>query len=375
MTRPAIKLLVTASDAAAGFHLAEIVKVARADPRFNVTVAAQGPAIRILQSAGISVRTVDTPRVKDAGIPQAASLLAEARSVLAETQPDLILSGLSTPFDGGLDEAVLAERQVRAYLMQDFWGEVNTFFGRGPDACFVLDDEAADLTRLRIDCATLIVGSPRHAAYDRMDSWGMRRELRSTLSVDASAPVVGMFGQALHAKPGYRRTLEAWCEAVRDIGVVPLYKPHPRESDSDVRFTVDLLARHGLEPRIPDPAASVEAVISACDVVCAAFSNCLYDAAFLNHFSERPLVSPVALFFDRDIVDYFRQIVNLDSFPYLKSGLVEPVDDKRQLVPALQGALGGDAKHRYWTNARANLEHPVRAVSMILDELAERRLL
>ena len=370
-----IRLLITASDAAAGFHLAEIVKVARTDPRFDVSVAAQGPAIRILQSAGIDVRKVDVPRVKQADAPEAAALLAEARSVVAETKPDLILSGLSTPFDGGFDEAVLAMRSVPAYLMQDFWGEVNTFFGRGPDACFVLDAEAAELTRLRLDCATLIVGSPRHAAYDRMDSWGMRRRLRTALAVDAGSPLVGMFGQALHAKPGYRRTLEAWCEAVRDIGVVPLYKPHPRESESDVRFTVELLARHGLQARIPEPAESVEAVIAACDVVCAAFSNCLYDAAFLNHFSARPLVSPVALFFDREIVDYFRQIVNLDSFPYLKSGLVEPVGEVLRLVPALEGALGDEAKHRYWTNAQANLEHPVRAVSMILDELAERRLL
>jgi hypothetical protein len=116
-------------------------------------------------------------------------------------------------------------------------------------------------------------------------------------------------------------------------------------------------------------------VISACDVVCAAFSNCLYDAAFLNHFSEKPLVSPLALFFDRDIVSYFRAIVNLDTFPYLKQGLVEPVNDAADLTRALSSALGEETKRRYWTNARANLEHPVRAVSMILDELAGRSLL
>src|SRR5262249_5363627 len=162
-------------------------------------------------------------------------------------------------------------------------------------------------------------------AYDRMDSWGMRNQLREALGVADGAPLIGMFGQGLHANPGYRRTIDAWCEALREIGAVPLYKPHPRESAEDVAYTTDVLRRHNLDARVPSPTASVEAVISACDVVSAAFSNCLYDAAFLNHFSERPLVSPVALFFDPDIVSYFRSIVNLDSFPYLKAGLVEPV--------------------------------------------------
>jgi hypothetical protein len=370
-----LRLLVTASDAAAAFHLLEVVKAAREDPRFDVRVAAQGPALKILATAGVELRAVTVPRVSDATSSEARALLAEARAVLDETRPDLILSGLSTPFDGGFDEAVLAERKVPAYLMQDFWGELNSFFGRDPDVCFVLDAEAAVLSNLRSDCKTMIVGSPRHAAYDRMDSWGMRKELREALHVAIDAPLVGLFGQALHANPGYRRTIDVWCEAVREIGAVPLYKPHPRESSADVSYTVDLLARHQLNTRIPLPSTSVEAVISACDVVSAAFSNCLYDAAFLNHFSERPLVSPVALFFDKDIVSYFRSIVNLDSFPYLKSGLVEPVSEAKNLVSSLASALRAETKHRYWTNARANLEHPVRAVSMILDELAERRLL
>ena len=112
-------------------------------------------------------------------------------------------------------------------------------------------------------------------------------------------------------------------------------RSHPRESADDIAYTTEMLRKHQLDARIPPPSASVEAVISACDVVTAAFSNCLYDAAFLNHFSERPLVSPVALFFDPEIVSYFRSIVNLDSFPYLKAGLVEPVAGAAELTGAL----------------------------------------
>lgn len=368
------RLLVTASDAAAAFHLAEVVKAARHDTRFEVHVAAQGPALRILGAAEIELRAVALPRVSKRDSDEAGALLAEARAILDEVRPDVILSGLSTPFDGGLDEAVLAERNVTAYLLQDFWGEINDFFGGSPDACFVLDAEAAALSAQRSDCATMIVGSPRHAAYDRIDSWGMRKTLREELGIMAGAPLVGLFGQALHANPGYRRTIDAWCEAVRAIGAVPLYKPHPRESADDIAYTTETLRKHRLDARLPSATASVEAVISACDVVTAAFSNCLYDAAFLNHFSEKPLVSPVALFFDPEIVSYFRSIVNLDSFPYLRAGLVEPVAGAGALKGSLASALTEETKRRYWANARANLEHPVRAVSMILDELAERRL-
>jgi hypothetical protein len=330
---------------------------------------AQGPALAILRAAGLAVRPVTLPRVREKTGGDAEALLAEARAVLDEIRPDVILCGLSTPFDGGLDEAILAQRQCPAYLMQDFWGEENRFFGAGPDGCFVLDDEAAALTRTRSGVPTLKVGSPRHAAYSAIDAWGMRRRQREILNVPEDGLVVGLFGQGLHANPGYRRTLEAWCGAVLKTSAIPVYKPHPRESEDDVAYTIALLERHNLKARIPKPSASIEEVICACDVVCAAFSNCLYDAAFLNHYSDRPLVSPLALFFDPDIVSYFQSIVNLVNFPYLKFGLVEAVSKCENLTEALEVALQSDKKRFYWTNAKTNLRNPGKAVELILDEL------
>jgi hypothetical protein len=254
-------------------------------------------------------------------------------------------------------------------LLQDFWGEVNRFFGAGPDACLVLDDEAAALTATRSGLPTLKVGSPRHAAYSEIDAWDMRRRQRGMLNVPEDGLVVGLFGQGLHANPGYRRTLEAWCAAVLRTSAIPVYKPHPRESEDDIAYTIALLERHNLNARIPKSSASIEEVICACDVVCAAFSNCLYDAAFLNHYSDKPLVSPLALFFDPDIIRYFQSIVNLVNFPYLKFGLVEEVSKGEDLAKALEVALQSDRKRFYWNNAKTNLRNPGTAVELILDEL------
>lgn len=369
------RLLITACDPAAAFHLVEVARAALADDRFDTMIAAQGPALAILRTAGLTVRPVTLARVRERESANADALLVEAGVVLDESRPDVILCGLSTPFDGGFDEAILAQRQCPAYLMQDFWGEENRFFGAGPDGCFVLDDEAAALTVTRSGVPTLKVGSPRHAAYSGIDAWDMRRRQREMLNVPEDGLVVGLFGQGLHANPGYRRTLEAWCAAVLKTSAIPIYKPHPRESEDDVAYTIALLERHNLKTRIPKPSASIEEVICACDVVCAAFSNCLYDAAFLNHYSDRPLVSPLAMFFDPDIVTYFQSIVNLVNFPYLKFGLVEAVSQREDLAGALEVALQSDRKRFYWTNAKANLQNPGKAVALILDELNDQSLL
>ena len=69
--------------------------------------------------------------------------------------------GLSTPFDGGIDEAVIALTKTPTYLFQDFWGEINTFFGGKPDSVFVLDEYAKALNEKKYMVASHIVGSPK----------------------------------------------------------------------------------------------------------------------------------------------------------------------------------------------------------------------
>jgi hypothetical protein len=113
----------------------------------------------------------------------------------------------------------------------------------------------------------------------------------------------------------------------------------------------------------------VEHCLLACDVVCSAFSNCTYDAAYLNYFSRRPLITPVSLFFDAEIVSYFRRMVRLAEFPYLKAGLVKVVRESDHLTVALTEAAGEEDKQRYWQRARSTLADPARAPSRVLEEI------
>lgn len=114
-------------------------------------------------------------------------------------------------------------------------------------------------------------------------------------------------------------------------------------------------------------ARDVELCLLACDVVCSVFSNCTYDAAYLNYFSRGPLITPVSLFFDAEVVSYFRQMVRLAEFPYLKAGLVKVVREPDGLAAALAEAAGYEDKQKYWQRARGTLADPARAPSRVLE--------
>jgi hypothetical protein len=145
---------------------------------------------------------------------EARLLLDFADNLLADVRPDALLGGLSTPFDGGIDEALFARANVPGFLLQDFWGERNAFFGRGPQTCLVLDRMAADLTAARHDIESVVVGSARHAAYERIEPIRRRTELRRALGLAEDTTVYSLFGQSLHNLEGYQATVEAWVEAV-----------------------------------------------------------------------------------------------------------------------------------------------------------------
>ena len=363
-----INLVISARDPAAAFHLANVAKKAFNDPRFRVTLVAQSPAADIFLQKGLACHKLPPVSVKSMDSPDMKELLSLAQSLLDEFEPDVILCGLSTPFDAGIDEALLFVRDCPAYLLQDFWGEQNSIIGRGADVVFALDDEAVSLTKERHSCRVIKTGSARHTVYDELDIQMLRKNRRVQLEVGDDRSVLGLFGQALHGNSGYRRTLTTWAAAIKSLdNAFAVYRPHPRERDKDIEFTCTLFDKHGLELKVLDNSVSVEESIAACDVVASCFSNCLYDAAFMNNFSPVPLVTPMALFFDEEIVEYFRSIVNLNDFPYIKSGLVYSVYDKDDLVDALKNAIKPDVKSKYWSAARRNLLNPRNSCRDMLD--------
>jgi len=365
-------ILITARDPAAALHLIEVARAARERPGIALAAATQEPATTYFRAAGMDSRPVALPAAKRADSVAGRALLDAARTLIAETRPDATLSGLSTPFDGGIDEAVTAVFEGPRFVMQDFWGEANLTLGRPADLYFTLDDEGARMSAQRHGVAAMPVGSPRHSAYAAMNVNAIRAAERARLGIDARTTIAGFFGQALHGLEGYRRTLEVWTEAVlaQRRPTVAFYRPHPRETEAEAQWTFELMQASGADALLSD-ARDVEHALLACDVVCSAFSNCTYDAAYLNHFSREPLITPMALLFDEEIVDYFRRMVRLREFPYLKAGLAKAVRDPDALAAALEQAAGPEDKALYWNRASA-LANPAETPARILDAILAR---
>lgn len=365
-----VTLLVSARDPAAAFQLAAFCEAVRDDPRFRLVVVAQQPALAILRQRGLEVRALPFVYARDPGGAEAHALLALADGILADTKPDVLLCGLSSPGEGGIDEALLARRQAPACVMQDFWGEQNDFFGRGPDAVFVLDESAAALSRARHGTPALVTGSPRHGEYGRLDIAAARLAVRSRFGIDPGAPVAGLFGQHLHDRPGYRRTLAAWAGAALGMprGTRFVYRPHPRELPGERAETLSWLAEAGLAVATLDEATTEEALV-ACDAACTVFSNCAYDAAYLNYFSAAPLVTPMMLLFDAEMASLYASLAPFDELPYHSQGLVAAVRERAALGAALAEAIGEAGKARAWRAARQSLPDPSLAASRMAAAL------
>lgn len=363
---------MTARDVAAALHLVEIYRAARSGGEVEIEVFTQMPATEYFRRAGCEGGSLDIGIARTRQDPQADVLLEAARRMIDRVRPDAVLCGLSTPRDGGIDEAVLATFDGPSFVFQDFWGEANGFFGKKADVYLALDAEGVRLTQQRHDIEAIEVGSPRHSAYVNLNVFEMRERMRKKMPFAEKSVVYGYFGQALHFLNGYRRTVDAWVDAVRrqPADAIVMYRPHPREQREDVSWTIDRFTAAGLRVVVLDK-DPVEYALLSCDVVCSAFSNCTYDAAYLSRFSSAPLFTPISLFFDEEVILYFKDMLKLEEFPYIKGGLVLPVHDVASLSDILARASTASEKQSYWSAAQ-KLKHPSRAPGLVLDAIRKR---
>ncbi|QQR35338.1 hypothetical protein JI749_13365 [Devosia oryziradicis] len=347
------KVLLSARDAAAAHHIAEMVSLA-AQPGWQVVVVAQAPALLILQALGVDCIPVLLPPVTVGS--DAEAMLHLAKGLLDAEKPDIIVAGLSSPGDGGIDEALLAVRKVPALLMQDFWGEQNRFFGSGADAFLALDEYARTVNQAKHGKSSFVVGSPRHARLARLDLAAERRKIRSKLNISENQSVYGWFGQSLHHIPGYRKSLAAWIEAIADTGCQLVYKPHPRESAAGQQATESLFAAAGVTQRTLSD-WTIESALLACDVATSILSNCLYDAAYLNYFSATPLIAPVAWLTEQEVRAVFDAVTSVHDLPYQSAGIAHLVQERADMNRVRSAALP-ETRRQLWQAARANLTDP-----------------
>lgn len=379
-----MRLIFSARDAAAALYVAPLARLAAENPQHTVTVLAQQPAFGILSRAGMNPVFIEAPAVNHPHEPAAEALLNEAAHWVTHYQPDAIVTGLSSPGQGGIDEALLKVAECPTFLLQDFWGELNSFFEAAPTVYLVLDAAASELTTQRHGGQSFIMGSPRHAHYSQLDIPGIRQTSRAKLNVNAGR-VIGWFGQSLHHISGYTAVIEQWVAAVESLAVESLndasdqkltilYKPHPRESEAQRQRTLALLS---VNPTVPVRFLEdwpVEDALIACDCVCSIMSNCLYDAAYLNFYSQTPLLSPVSVLTSKALLDNLSAQIAFEALPYSRLNLANtilPADvladsGTEELRQKLAFALSPAGIETAWLNARRHLVSPTDAAAETL---------
>lgn len=366
-----MKLLVTCRDLGSALSIIEIVKQGLLDEKNQIEVYAQKPAYDKFLSHGLQAHLVEFEPIHISGDSTVDELFCYCERILNEFSPDVILAGLSTPGDAGIDEAMVCVAKGRkpTFVMQDFWGEINNFFGVMADSYFCLDEKAAELTGSRYQVSTKILGSPKHAHYAKIDFVERRNILRKKLNIKNDEIVIGFFGQALHALVGYGDTLQQWAKAMSELSVPvhAAYRPHPRERAIDVLKTIEIFKKIGLNFTLLTHGESEDSLI-VCDVVCSPFSNCSYDASYINYFCDIPFVVPVNLLFNKEVHQYIYKIIHTHQTPYVEMGLALNIEVQSSLKDILEFSISSEGREQVW-QASKQLSNPVNSATEALSIL------
>ncbi|ASQ46424.1 hypothetical protein [Legionella clemsonensis] len=365
------KILITARDVGAAINIIEIIKSISSRSDCEMYIYTQPPASRYFANFNIPHHLIPQAIAKTADDEDANFLIKHAQQLIDESQPDIILCGLSTPGDAGIDEALIkvAKNKMPTIVMQDFWGEVNDFFGVCADYYFCLDDDAKNLTEKRYPCQGIVIGSPRHSWYETLDLLKLREQLREEINVSSSEIVVGLFGQSLHQLVGYQETLAEFLQTLYQVhpGVTIVYRQHPRESQEQAQRTLRLLKQSQLKI-IKHEHNKVEYSLILCDVVSSILSNCLYDSCYLNFFSSIPLITPVALCYKTDIRQHLNNFNMIEASPYKAKNLALICDEQKPDGKTVENMLSAHYQENYWF-ASKKLENPQHAAERALENI------
>ena len=368
-------LLISARDPGAAFQLVPIARAAIAAGGLSVRLVASGPAAGIFESSGLAVERFSAAPVDGPGAPGAGAVIEAARAVLDCVAPDALLVGLSGQ-GCGVDEALLhVAGAIPTYAMQDYWGDINQGWGALPGTYFVIDEEAARLTRGRTRARIVVIGSPRHSGELREDPSQVRDDARAKMGFAPDVPLVIFFGQPLHGLQGYRETLGRLAVAAGSAlpGLQILYRSHPKEIAEECAASLRALRAGGVRVD-PDPWSGLEASLCAADIACTCYSSCGLDHVFLSQASSRPLGTVLHLLFRPDVAEYFRSVTHLDDVPLSAQGLAGTVFSEGLLVASLRDSISPALRQARWETAQRIVKAPEDAarvaVRCVLEDLS-----
>jgi hypothetical protein len=353
MTLPA-KVLCSARDPGGASHLLALVEAFQASERFAVALAASGAAYEHLRQRGLSPQQFQLPDGRDhleIG-EDPGPLLDAARRVLEDVKPEAVLVSLSS-FGVGIDEALLATARVPTFAMQDFWGDVNLGLGTPAELYFVLDEEAAQLTRARWSVRAMAVGSPKHARYARLDIPAMRQATRGDRGIRAEEPLVGFFAQSPDM-PGHDATFEEFVNAATRLQPRPtlLVRGHPKFPASR-HGMVAVAEQAGLRVLDVTGEDDLESWLAACDVVATPFSACGLDHAYLSAYSPAPIGCVLYLLCNDPIRRCLRELSGLDRLPLVARGIGLLADEPDAVLPFLRDARKPESREAYFRASKS----------------------
>ena len=358
MTGRVIKLMVSARDSGAAQNLTPVIRDARTDPRFQVTVVADGAAKNVFSSKNISFETAENRH----------TTLAEAGQFLvAHHCPDAILAGGSGP-GTGIDEAlIVAGRGRPCFVLQDYWADVNPAI-RGADVVFfVIDEKAGQLSWDLHRAKTVVSGPPKYRDYQTLDLWTRSVELREKLGIAADRPIACFFGQAGLPPKAYARTVAAFFAAASVALENPIlcFRRHPNEPPGAL---VEI--ERATAVSVADASrGTAEEWLSLAAISASCFSNSGYDLAYLNRAAPEPLGAMIYVMGEPEIRLTYQEWTKLTTEPVSAQGLALKVEDMALLSKSVHDGLTAETRQRLWQAARELLPDPSRACARILDRI------
>jgi hypothetical protein len=317
---------------------------------------------------GLNVRKAETPAIHSLDDANCDALLQEADTILTTIKPDAILTGLSGP-GAGIDEALIARAtDIPCYTLQDYWGDVNHLFEKIADCYFTLDDTAAKLTRQRFGAESCVAGSPKHAAYARLNLQSLRHDKRLHLDLTTEHCLIGLFGQPIKPVDDYLLLIDQFADAVADWPPRKsiLYRAHPSDSASTAQQVMQILHDKGLSP-ILDSGSDLTSILCSCDMVASAYSSCNLDNIFLNYYSSQPLGISVYLFLNESIADLHFSQTGLKRPPVVDLEFAALSDSTKSMHEILQQQE--NKRTAYWQRIRDDLPDPRHATTIILEKV------
>ena len=243
--------------------------------------------------------------------------------VFDDFMPHLLLTGVSSSIDYGIDEIALKIAsmykingcRINTFSIQSYWGDLNFNLNTVAETIFVLDDFAKSITSERCKkCNIVISGSLQREKYKNMGV--SSKEYALGLNKYKNKKIIGFFGQPLWEYDWYRKTIEIFMNELTKLRTpyVVLYKPHPKETIDSIKWTESTI-KYTHNDFILVSENDILDVLPMTDLVVSLFSTAGYDLQNLLIHSSEPFSVPLYLFYEKECRQWFEKYCQLRDIP------------------------------------------------------------